>query len=160
MKRLILFTFILFFVYGCAHVVSKDLRDLSEKNVPVPLLFRDHDAYKGRIFILGGTIVNLTNTDQGTFIEVVEKPLDNRGRPQYTDLSRGRFLVLYEGHLDTTIFSQGRQVTVAGEVLGSKTRSLGDSNYSYLFVKSRGLYLIRPGYDIPIQIGIGISHSF
>ena len=160
MKRLILFIFILFFIYGCAHVVTKDLRDLSEKNVPVPLLFRDHDAYKGRIFILGGTIVNLTNTNQGTFIEVVEKPLDNRGRPQYTDLSRGRFLILYEGYLDTTIFSQGRQITVAGKVLGSKPRPLGDINYSYLFVKSRGLYLIKPGYDIPIQIGIGISHSF
>jgi len=160
MKRFSLLILSLFLVSGCAHVVSKDLRDRAEKNVPIPLLFRDPDAYKGRIFILGGTIVNVTNTDQGTYIEVLEKPLDSRGRPQYTDLSRGRFLVLYDGYLDTAVFSRGRQITVAGEVLGSRLRPLGDIDYSYLFVKSRGLYLIKPDYGIPIQIGIGVSHSF
>ena len=160
MKRLGLLIMSLFLVFGCAHVVSKDLRDRAEKNVPIPSLFRDPDAYKGRIFILGGTIVNVTNTDQGTYIEVLEKPLDSRGRPQYTDVSRGRFLVLYDGYLDKAIFSKGRQITVAGEGQGSMLRPLGDIDYSYLFVKSRGLYLIKPEYGIPIQIGIGISHSF
>jgi len=160
MKRLGLLILILLLVSGCAHVVSKDLRDQAEKSVPVPLLFRDPDAYKGRIFILGGTIVNVTNTDQGTYIEVLEIPLDSRGRPQYTDISRGRFLVLYDGYLDTAIFSRGRQITVAGEVLGSRLRPLGDIDYSYLFLRSRGLYLIKPDYGIPIQIGIGVFHSF
>jgi len=27
-------------------------------------------------------------------------------------------------------------------------------------MRSRGLYLIKPGYDIPVQFGIGIGHSF
>jgi outer membrane lipoprotein len=160
MKRPIVFLVMMLLVSGCVHVVSKDLRDAAEKAVPVIELFRNPGTYNGRIFILGGTIVNSLNSPEGTYIEVVEKPLDYRGRPEHTDVSRGRFIVLYEGYLDPAIFSPGRDVTVAGEVLGTKVRKLGQIDYPYLFMKSRGLYLLKPGYDLPVQFGIGIWHSF
>jgi len=160
MKRSILLLVMLSLASGCAHVVSKDLRDAAEKTVPVIELFKNPAAYQGRIFILGGTIVNSSNSPEGTYIEVVEKPLDYRGRPEHTDISRGRFIVLYEGYLDPAIFSPGRDVTVAGEVLGSKVRKLGQIDYPYVFMKSRGMYLLEPGYDTPVHFGIGIWHSF
>lgn len=160
MKRFLFVIVVPVLVSGCAHVVSRDLRDKAEKTVPVTELFRDPEAYKGRIFILGGTIVNSANSPGKTYVEVVEKPLDYRGRPEYTDISRGRFLVLYEGYLDPAIFSGGRDVTVAGEVLGKEVRALGQINYSYLLMKSRDLYLLNPGYGLPIHFGIGIWHSF
>lgn len=154
-----LFAFIIY-VSGCAHVVPQELRDKAEKGTSVPALFKDPDEYKGRIFILGGAIVSAVNMQDGTYIEVVEKPLDYRGRPEYTDISRGRFLVLYEGYLDTAVFSPGRDVTVAGEVIGTRVRHLGEINYSYLLLRSRGLYLLKQGNGVPIQFGIGIWHSF
>ncbi len=160
MKHLCFLLVIVSLIAGCAHVVSKDLRDKAEKTVPVSELFRNPDTYKGRIFILGGTIVSSANTQEGTYIEVIEKPLECRDRPRYTDLTRGRFIVFYEGYLDTAIFSQGRNVTVAGEIMGTKVRPLGEIDYHYLLLKSRGLYLLQPDYDIPVQFGIGMSHSF
>jgi outer membrane lipoprotein len=160
MKRSIRLLIVISLVSGCAHVVSKDLRDAAEKAVPVIELFRNPVAYQGRIFILGGTIVNSSNSPEGTYIEVIEKPLDYRGRPEHTDISRGRFIVLYEGYLDPSIFSSGRAITVAGEVLGTKVRQLGQIEYPYLFMKSRGLYLLKPEYDLPVHFGIGIWHSF
>ncbi|RJQ49649.1 MAG: hypothetical protein C4538_01780 [Nitrospiraceae bacterium] len=160
MKRYIILMVIIPLVAGCAHVVSQELRARAETTVPVPELFNNPESYKGRVFILGGTIVTSVNTNEGTYIEVVEKPLDYRGRPEYTDDSRGRFIVLYEGYLETATFSQGREVTVAGEVMGTKAQPLGEVNYSYLFLKSRGLYLLKPGYDLPVHFGIGIWHSF
>jgi len=160
MKRLILFIVIASFFPGCAHVVSKDLREQADKSVPVSELFRDPEAYKGKVFVLGGVIVDSANAPEGTYIEVLERPLDYRGRPLDTDISRGRFIILQEGYVDTEIFSRGREVTVAGEVIGTKVKPLGEIDYTYPLIKSMSLNLLRPGYDIPVHFGIGVFHSF
>jgi outer membrane lipoprotein len=158
LKRLILFI-VVFTLQGCAHIVDKELRRMAEP-IPPSLLLKDPDAYKGRFVILGGVIVSSINTKEGTYIEVVEKPLDYRGRPEYTDLSRGRFLILHQGYLDTAIFSKGREVTVAGVVMGKRVRPLGEIDYPYLFIRSKELYLIRPRFGIPFRFGIEIWKSF
>lgn len=160
MKRFILLLVIIPLVAGCAHVVSKNMRMQAETAVPVQELFRDPEHYRGRVFIIGGTIVTVVNAQDGTYIEIVEKPLDYRGRPEHSDISRGRSIILHEGYLDTSIFAQGRSVTVAGEVLGTRVQPLGEVNYRYLFLKSREIHLLKPGYDLPVHFGIGIYHSF
>ncbi len=160
MKRLLLVFSLTFFTLGCAHIVSQDLRDRAVKELPTASLFKEPKAHKGKIVILGGSIVSSLNTQEGTYIEVVEKPLDYRGRPRYTDQSHGRFLVFYEGFLDTAIYSEGRNITVAGEVMGEKVRPLGEINYHYLLIKSRELHLLQPGQRMPIRFGIGIWQSF
>lgn len=148
------------FLLGCAHVVSKELREKAEKELLPIDVMKNPDAYKGRVVILGGVIVSSTNTKEGTYIEVVQKPLDYRGRPEDTDISSGRFIILYEGYLDTAIYSQGREVTVAGEVSGRIVRPLGQIQYEYLLIKSKELHLFEPRYEVPIRFGIGIWHTF
>jgi outer membrane lipoprotein len=162
MKQLGLLSLILLILLtsGCAHVVSKELRDRAEKEIAPVNLMKDPDAYKGRIVILGGVIASSINTKEGTYIEVVQKPLDYRGMPEDTDISHGRFIVLYEGYLDTAIYSRGREVTVAGEVMGKKIRPLGQIQYQYLLIKSKELHLFEPRYGVPIRFGIGIWHTF
>ncbi len=147
-------------ITGCAHVVSKNVRDKADRGVPISSLFKDPESFKGSLIILGGTIVSSKNTREGTYIEVIEKPIDYRGRPKDTDKTSGRFIILHEGFLDTAIFSRGRYVTVAGEVLGKKILPLGEIQYSYLFIMSRELHLVRPGERFPIRFGIGIYHTF
>jgi outer membrane lipoprotein len=147
-------------LFGCAHVISKELRERAYGEPPEPVLFRDPDAFKGRIVILGGVIVSSMNTEEGTYIEVLQKPLDYRGRPEDTDVSFGRFLILYKGYLDTAVYSQGREVTVAGEVMGKKVQPLGEIQYPYPLIKSNELHLIEPRYGFPIRFGIGIYTAF
>lgn len=161
MKRFLLLLLIISLL-GCAHVISKELRDKAYGEPPASALFRDPDESKGRIVILGGVIVSATNIEKGTYIEVLQKPLDYRGRPEDTDTSYGRFIILSEGYLDTAVYSPGREVTVAGEVIGKKLLPLGEIQYPYPLIKSKELYLFEPRYDIPIQfgIGIGIWHAF
>jgi len=120
MKRLGILSliFLILLISGCAHVVSKELRDRAEKEIAPIDVMKDPDAYKGRIVILGGIIASSINMKEGTYIEVIQKPLDYRGRPEDTDISHGRFIILYEDYLDTAIYSHGREVTVAGEVMG------------------------------------------
>ncbi|MDI6890948.1 MAG: Slp family lipoprotein [Thermodesulfovibrionales bacterium] len=159
MKRFLLILTIIS-LFGCAHVVSKEIRETVDKELTTPALFKDPDAYKGRVVILGGVIVSSTNTEEGTYIEVLQKPLDYRGRPEDTDISYGRFIIFFEGYLDTAVYSQGREMTVAGEVIGKKVCPLGEIQYPYLLIKSKELHLFKPRYGIPIRFGIGIWKAF
>ncbi len=157
MKYLFPIFIIIFLVCGCAHIVSKDVRGQVDESLSKSMLFEDPDAYKGSIVILGGNIVSSVNTQEGTVIEVVEKSLDYRGRPKDIDRSLGRFLVWHKEYLDTAIFTRGRNITVAGEVVGKKVRKLGDIDYSYVFLKNRELHLLQPGARMPIHFGIGVG---
>jgi outer membrane lipoprotein len=145
-------------ISGCAHVVSRDIRDKAAAELTFAEILRNPDAYRERTVILGGVIVSSINKEEGTYIEVVQKPLDYWGRPLDTDISHGRFIILYEGYLDTAIYSRGREVTVAGEVAGKMARQLGEIQYPYPLIKSREIHLFE--YRIPIRIGIGIWKTF
>lgn len=159
MKRLsLLFAIMTFF--GCAHVVSQEIRERVDRTVNTGALFKEPETYKGRLVILGGAIVSSRNTDEGTYLEVIERPLDSLERPEATDMSYGRFIILYEGYLDSAVYSQGRDVTVAGEVMGKMVRSLGEMNYPYLLIKSKELHLLEPRRGVPIWFEIGVFHTF
>jgi len=146
-------------LFGCAHhVVPMEVRERAEEIYTVNLL-KNPDAYKGKFVIIGGFIVSSRNTPEGTYIEVVQKPLDFRGRPEDTAISHGRFIVLYESYLDTAIYSRGREITVAGEVIGKMVRPLGEIQYPYLLIKGKELYLFEPR-RIPIKFEIGIWGTF
>lgn len=161
MKQFLLL-FIIVSLFGCAHIVSDELRQKADGEQQMPVLFKDPDSFKGRIVILGGVIVSSTNTKEGTYIEVLQKPLDYCGRPKDTDTSFGRFIILYEGYLDTAVYSQGREVTVAGEVIGKTIQPLGEIQYHYPLIKSKEIHLLAPRYFLPLHFGIGIGvwHAF
>jgi len=155
--RQFLLLFIIVSFFGCAHVISKELRDRAYGEPPTSVLFKNPDEFKGRIVILGGVIVSSTNTNEGTYIEVLQKPLDYSGRPEDTDASFGRFIIFSDGYLETAVYSQGREITVAGEVMGKELLPLGEIQYPYPLIKSKELHLFEPRYDIPIHFGIGIG---
>jgi outer membrane lipoprotein len=141
-------------------VVSQEIRFEADKTLSSESLFQQPEIHKGKMVILGGTIVGSSNSPEGTYVEIIEKPLDYRGRPKYTDQSTGRFLVFHEGYLDAAIYVKGRHITVAGEVIGKKVRPLGEITYRYPLIKSREIHLVQPGQGIPIHFGIGIWQSF
>lgn len=157
MKRLISIVTGILFLSGCAHVVSKNLRDIADKDIPLAELFQNPENYTGKIIILGGIIASASNTREGTYIEVVEKPLDYRGRPQGTDRSLGRFLVVHQSYLDPVIYTEGRAITVAGKVLGKKERPLQEMLYSYPLIQAMEIHLIKRGDILPIHLGIGVG---
>lgn len=160
MKRFLALILLIPLISGCAHVISSELRERADKKIAIRDLMKDPDAYTGRIVIIGGIIVSSINAEEGTYIEVVQKPLDYTGRPDDTDISYGRFIILHEGYLDTAIYSRGREITVAGEVIGKMVRPLGKIQYQYLLIKSRELYLFGPRYGVPLRFGIEIWHTF
>ena len=159
MKK-ILILFILVFCLGCAHVISEETRSQVDKDVSYALIFKDPDALKGYIVIIGGIIIESKNTQEGTYIEVLQKPLDYRGYPKDTDVSYGRFIIIAKNYLDTAIYVRGRQVTVAGEVLGKKMLRLDEIEYPYPLIRSREIHLLDVYSGFPVHFSIGVFGGF
>jgi outer membrane lipoprotein len=126
---------------GCTYAISPDLAKQADKTISFDKLLVDPDEYKGKLLILGGIITQTTSIKQGTLIEVDQQRLDYWGKPQRTKKTGGRFLVFYPGYLDAYVYSPGRDITVAGEVQGTRSPALGDKQYDYPIILSKELKL-------------------
>lgn len=152
MKHFLLLILIMLTVQGCTYAISRDMVDQSDKALTFEMLQADPDTYKGKMMILGGTIAHVTDTKKGSVLEVIQTPLDYWGKPKRTDRTGGRFLLTTAQHLNTLLYTAGRQITVAAEVAGTRSSALGEVEYSYPVIISKELKLWpleRQGWDKP-----------
>jgi outer membrane lipoprotein len=90
------------------------------------------DSFKGQPVVFGGEVLTGRRLKDGTRIEILQLPLDKSTRPGY-DLtqSQGRFIALQREFLDPATLPPGTSVTVTGEVTGSITLPLDETDYTY-----------------------------
>jgi outer membrane lipoprotein len=138
-----LFFLIVFFIIsfsGCAPI-SKELRGQADKTLTFQQVFQNPEAYKRKIVIWGGDIIEAINQKDGTtLIVVLQRPLDWTEEPEFRR-SEGRFIILVGGYVDPYIFRRGRRITVAGEIQGRKVMRLGELEYPYPLLLSKQIYL-------------------
>lgn len=91
----------------------------------------------------GGRIEKVTNKPEETWVEIVERPLDDAGRPEPSDQSGGRFIARVDGFLDPAVYAKGRDMTVLGVVDGRISGRVGDYPYEFIAVKAQG-YVLWP----------------
>ncbi len=164
-RLLIFFSFLIFsplFIAGCTSVISKPVLDSVDRTITFPEL-KDHpEHFLGKTVLVGGQIVTTTVKRGETWIEVVQKPLNWESQPRDTDLSEGRFLILFKGALDPAIYVTGRKIAVAGEVQGNKVLPLSEMEYSYPVILPRECHVWQPaelygGPRLGIGVGIGVG---
>jgi outer membrane lipoprotein len=126
---------------ACAPVISPQLMEQVDRNLTYGSLASHPDEAKGKIVLLGGTIVQTVPKPEETEIEVVQKQVSSSGEPYLTDKSEGRYLVVVKRFLDPAIYRSGRDITVAGEVQGSAVRRLGEIDYRYPVIAALELHL-------------------
>jgi outer membrane lipoprotein len=126
---------------ACTPVISPLLMEQVDRDVTFSSLSARPDEFKGKIVLLGGTIVQTVPKPQETEIEVVQKQTSSSGEPYITDKSEGRYLVVVDRFLDPAIYRSGRDITVAGEVRGSEVRRIGEIDYRYPVIAASELYL-------------------
>jgi outer membrane lipoprotein len=146
MKKPVVVFALALLLQGCTYAISREMAAQADKTITFEMLQADPDTFKGKLLILGGTLSHITNTTHGTLIEVIQKPLDYWGKPKRTDRTGGRFLVSHPGHLDAMIFAPGRDITVAAEVEGTRSKALGDTEFSYPVVAAKELKLWEREY--------------
>ena len=90
------------------------------------------DSFKGQSVVFGGKVLTARRQKDGTRIETLQLPLDRSTRPGY-DLtqSQGRFIAMYQEFLDPATIPPGTRITVTGEVSGSITLPLDETDYTY-----------------------------
>ncbi len=141
------FTCLLMFLFlisaGCVSLISRELRSELSPDITFKQVVKDPDAHKGKTILISGIILGSRNTKEGTLIEILQKPTDINGRPKDVDDSDGRFLALYDGYLETAIYSRGREVAVAGEITGKKILPLGEIDYIYPLISIKEVHLFK-----------------
>jgi outer membrane lipoprotein len=108
----------------------------------------------------GGYIHDTRNTPEGTYIEIVEAPLNYRDRPGDIDRTRGRFLLLYPGFAEPAHYAPGKAITVIGEFRGMDERRLGEIRYRYPVILRLHDRIWTAGDRSDIHIGIGVGAVF
>ena len=132
---------------ACTPVISPQLMDRVDRNFTYRFLASQPDEFKGKIVLLGGTIVHAVPKPKETEIEVVQKQVSSSGEPYLTDKSEGRYLVIVDRFLDPAIYRSGRDITVAGEVQGAVLRRLGEIDYRYPVIAALEIYLWKEPFS-------------
>ena len=131
-----------FLLSGCISTpISKSLHGQVDPGLTFARLLQDPSAHLGKIVLLGGEIIQTENTDRGTDVLVLEKSLGRSSRPEDGDASGGRFVLHDPSFLDPAIFSSGRKITAAGEVVGDRTIKIGELDYRCPLIRVREVHL-------------------
>ncbi len=144
-------------IAACAPVFPREAMDRVNRHLSFKDLQGNPDQFKGIWAMLGGDIIEVKNAQDGSSIEVLQKPLDSDGRPLETDNSEGRFLIHTERFLDSAVYLPGRQITVIGEVGGYEIMQIDEIMYRYPLLDEKFIHLWRPYAGPQFFFGVGVS---
>lgn len=133
--------FVLVSLTGCTPVISKNLLQQADTGIPFESVLENPEAYQQKIVVWGGMIISTKNRKEGTVVEVLQKPLGYGHQPVSGDISGGRFLALYDGYLDSAVYANGREVTVAGVVTGLRAQQIDEIDYIYPLIAVKEMHL-------------------
>lgn len=136
---------------GCASSPPPRVREAPPGSPALADARHSPQSYFGRAVRWGGTVATVENRAAETWVEVVSRELDSRGRPRDTDRTEGRFLARVTGFLDPAVYAAGRQVTAVGTVTDVVTRPIGEHPYVYVVLKAETLHLWDPLPELPAE---------
>lgn len=146
MRRPFLITLLLLFLASCAQpVFKKDVMQQASNDLP-PLraLKADPGPYTGKLYLLGGRIVNTKLTERGSIIQAIYVPVDEKGHLKDIEDVQGRYLAFLpheEGLLDPEIYEKGREITMAAEFAGTRKGKLDDIELTYPYFVIERIHL-------------------
>lgn len=93
--------------------------------------------YLGQEARFGGKVINISNQQGKTRLEIATVPLDNGARPILGEPSRGRIYADVDGFLDPVDF-RGHLVTVVGPIRGAVDGKVGETPYKFMLMQVNG----------------------
>jgi outer membrane lipoprotein len=132
--------FLLGFLGGCAYPLSQKVQNFARKDLTYPVVVQSPKKYDGTTVIWGGMISDVRNGKDGGRVAILEAPLDRRGNPQLQTI-RGMFIAKSDRYLDPKVYQKGKKVTLAGDVLGEETKTIGAVPYIYPVILILELHL-------------------
>jgi outer membrane lipoprotein len=103
------------------------------------------DSYRGQSVLFGGEVLSARRLKDGTRIEILQLPLDRSGEPGTDRMkSQGRFIAMQRDFLDPATIPPGTRLNVTGEVTGSTTLPLDETEYNFPVIESRHIQVLPP----------------
>src|SRR5713101_2969408 len=106
-----------FLLASCATIPSE-----FTKQVDQDLTFADAkrapEQFRGKIFLLGGTVSERTDLPDMTKMRIHEHQVDTRYSPHISVPSEGEFLVVIRPPVNPAQYPAGKRVTVVGKLTG------------------------------------------
>jgi len=159
MKIGLLFLSLLCFA-ACSPAIPERYLARLPRSAPYPAVKGTPEPYLGAFAVWGGTIGAVRNSPEGTYIEIIESPLDGKGRPASMEKTRGRFLALIPRFAEPELYVEGKEITVAGTVRGMEKRPLGEILYAYPVLLSEYDHLWKAQEKPDVHVGIGVGAVF
>ncbi|GAB1722340.1 MAG: Slp family lipoprotein [Nitrospira sp. CR1.1] len=106
------------------------------------------ESFKGQTLVLGGQVLSARRLKEGTRIEVLQLPLNEAQQPSL-DLtkSQGRFVAIQREFLDPATVPQGTFLTITGQLTGSVTQPLDETDYTYPVLEINSFRTWIPSQD-------------
>jgi len=114
---------------GCATGMSESARSMVTYQGTFPALQQTPAQHQGEVVMLGGRILENQALAAGSELTVLQFPLDGSQKPDMTQSSQGRFLVVAKALLDPAEYQPQTPLTVVGRVTGHTTRNIGEQPY-------------------------------
>ena len=155
---LISISLLLNFLMGCASTPEFDITQVDKALTPQSVI-AEPETSQGKIALWGGTILDTKNLKDITQIEVLAYPLSSSYTPLQDSKPRGRFIIQHKDYLEPTTYTQGRLLTVLGNIGESQIGKVGESEYSYPVINSQQLHLWSLDSDkdkTSFHFGLGI----
>lgn len=146
---------------GCASGPRFDTKEYDRRLTPQQAV-QQAEAAQGKRVLWGGMIISTHNLDKGSEVEVLAYPLASSQRPDTRRAPLGRFIVKTEEYLESVDYGQGRLLTIAGPLTGTREGLVGEARYVYPVVESEaGRIYLWPagsgrGTEPQFSIGVGV----
>jgi outer membrane lipoprotein len=147
MKTKRVFIVLTVFLFSACAPFSDGIMQQVDTTMPFAEVRKSPEHYVSRTVLWGGVIIETNNRKDETDIKVMQTALDMEKRPVNHDKSEGRFIIRYTGFLDPVIYEKGREITVAGDIVGEKRYPLGDIEYGYPVVRAKAIRLWKKRTD-------------
>jgi len=146
MKKYFFLIIIIITIISCAPVLRQDIMETAIREFSLSDIKSNPDPYEGKLFVLGGSIVNTKISQEGSQVEALYIPVDSRGylKNEEPSSSDGRFLAILpkaQGTLDPLIYRKDRDITVAGEFVGTRSGKIDEVEYTYPVFQIVQIYL-------------------
>jgi len=144
MIRIFFISAVLMVFSACTPVLNREVMDQGMRDVPFSRLSEAPEVFKGKLFILGGLIVETRLVEKGSQVEALSVPVDSLGYLQGPARTQGRFLAWYprsKGLLDPMVYRKGREVTLAGEFMEARRGKIDEMEYVYPVFEISEIYL-------------------
>ena len=132
MKRYIALTLVCLALASCSNALTDELLSTFDPELTFLQIKNSPESHYDEQFMWGGFIVSGKHKEAGTFLEIVQNPIDVNGLIIDPDVSDGRFIAFFpDKFLDPSIYERGRLITTVGFLINTISGDIADEPYIF-----------------------------